>query len=239
MNLPALKLLRSVDRRLLSINPLKSRGCTRHFSSAQHFDPYQILQVAKDADTSTIKKSYLKLVFDLHPDRQNITGGHKEQKEQFLRVVKSYEILNNPTKRQQYDLDASMGLGSRYSSKSYPQTSDYAYRWQSTGEDYHNFYYHSAGQTTEPRYMSNGRMAFIIAVCALVSAAFTFLHIRRMRHWFVSQMDRRDEALRDHLKRTRDQARVNGSLESSIDSLVAKQSGGGSNDDGQSADPTK
>ena len=50
----------------------------------------------------------------------------------------------------------------------------HAYRpargWQSTGDDYYSYYYQNSGQSTGPRYMSNGRMALIIAVCAVVSA---------------------------------------------------------------------
>ena len=51
----------------------------------------------------------------------------------------------------------------------------------------------------------------------------------------MSQMDRRDDALRDHLKRVQDQARFNGSLEGSIDSLLTKQKARGIDVDEQLA----
>ena len=46
-------------------------------------DYYQILGVAKGADSSAIKKQYRKLARELHPDK---TKGDKKQEERFKAV---------------------------------------------------------------------------------------------------------------------------------------------------------
>ncbi|TPX37713.1 hypothetical protein SmJEL517_g00514 [Synchytrium microbalum] len=218
---------------------LKCTGClARGFAT---FDPYSALHCPPDATSDTIKRSYFKLVFDLHPDRQGVvdtrkpeTATEKLKKEQFLRVVKAYEILGNPDKKKQYDLDVRRGMGSRYSDISSNGSSSAAYRptrgWQSTGDDYYSYYYNNSGRSTGPRYMTNGRMAFLIFVAAIISGGqvprfllFTFLHIANIRSVFVRQMNQRDEALQRVYNEAATQARANGSIDRGIDLLLAKQ----------------
>ena len=76
-------------------------------------DLYKILGVSKDADESTIKKSYRKLALKFHPDR------NKENKEEsetnFKKISKAYEVLSDSSKRKTYDnfgLDAVNNSGS-------------------------------------------------------------------------------------------------------------------------------
>lgn len=59
-------------------------------------DPYQTLDVAKDATDSDIKKAYRKLASKHHPDK----GGDKQK---FQQVQQAYETLSDPQKRQMYD----------------------------------------------------------------------------------------------------------------------------------------
>lgn len=64
------------------------------------FDPYTILGVAKDAEPEDIKKAYRSLARKYHPDH-NPNDSTAEEK--FKDVKKAYDILSEPSKRQQYD----------------------------------------------------------------------------------------------------------------------------------------
>lgn len=63
-------------------------------------DFYAVLGVPKDADASTIKKTYRKLARDLHPDKN---PGNKEKEAKFKAVNRAYETLGDATKRKLYD----------------------------------------------------------------------------------------------------------------------------------------
>lgn len=64
------------------------------------FDPYSILGVGKDAAPEDIKKAYRNLARKYHPDH-NPNDGAAEEK--FKDVKKAYDILSEPSRRQQYD----------------------------------------------------------------------------------------------------------------------------------------
>lgn len=63
-------------------------------------DLYEVLEVAKDADQDTIKKSYRKLAMKYHPDKN---PGNKEAEEKFKVAAYAYEVLSNQDKRSKYD----------------------------------------------------------------------------------------------------------------------------------------
>jgi curved DNA-binding protein len=63
-------------------------------------DFYAVLGVPRDADASTIKKTYRKLARDLHPDKN---PGNKEKEAKFKAVNRAYETLHDPAKRKLYD----------------------------------------------------------------------------------------------------------------------------------------
>jgi molecular chaperone DnaJ len=63
-------------------------------------DYYDILEVPRDADESTIKKSYRKIAMKYHPDRN---PDNKTAEEKFKEAAEAYEVLSDPDKRAKYD----------------------------------------------------------------------------------------------------------------------------------------
>uniref|UniRef100_A0AC35UIH9 J domain-containing protein n=1 Tax=Rhabditophanes sp. KR3021 TaxID=114890 RepID=A0AC35UIH9_9BILA len=70
-------------------------------------DFYKILKVAKNVDTSQIKKAYRTLAKELHPDRNQ---DDPTANEKFQDLGAAYEVLNNKEKRQIYDRHGEEGL---------------------------------------------------------------------------------------------------------------------------------
>eukprot|EP00250_Pteridium_aquilinum_P018145 c23968_g1_i2 orf=396-1253(+) len=64
-------------------------------------DPYEVLNVPRDASEQQIKAAYRKLALKFHPDK-NVDN--PEAAEMFKEIAYSYGILSDPEKRQQYDL---------------------------------------------------------------------------------------------------------------------------------------
>ena len=62
-------------------------------------DYYEILGVARDADTAAIKSAYRKLARKYHPD----VNKTKEAEEKFKDINEAYEVLSDKAKRQRYD----------------------------------------------------------------------------------------------------------------------------------------
>jgi DnaJ-class molecular chaperone len=76
-------------------------------------DPYSVLGVARSASDDDIRKAYLKLVKELHPD----VNPSRTAEERFKKVTAAHEILGDAEKRRQFDrgeIDA-MGEPRRYS----------------------------------------------------------------------------------------------------------------------------
>ncbi len=63
-------------------------------------DYYQLLEVSKNADADTIKKSFRKLAMQYHPDRN---AGNKEAEKKFKEINEAYEVLKDEQKRSAYD----------------------------------------------------------------------------------------------------------------------------------------
>lgn len=68
--------------------------------SATEFDFYQLLEVSRDADGDTIKRSYRKLAMKFHPDRN---PGDNECEARFKAISAAYDCLKDPQKRAAYD----------------------------------------------------------------------------------------------------------------------------------------
>jgi DnaJ-class molecular chaperone len=63
-------------------------------------DYYEVLGVGKGASEDEIKKAYRKLARQYHPDRN---PGDKQAETRFKEIQDAYDVLNDKTKRAQYD----------------------------------------------------------------------------------------------------------------------------------------
>lgn len=68
-------------------------------------DYYKILELDKHCSLDDIKKSYKKLAFKWHPDR-NITN-KQEAEEKFKKISEAYNVLSKPELRKRYDMEES------------------------------------------------------------------------------------------------------------------------------------
>ncbi len=68
---------------------------------------YEVLQVEKSADKSTLKKAYRKMAMKYHPDKN---PDDKEAEENFKVVNEAYQVLSNEEKRGVYDRYGKDGL---------------------------------------------------------------------------------------------------------------------------------
>jgi len=66
---------------------------------------YQTLGINKTATLAEIKKAYRKLALKCHPDRP---GGGDEAR--FKEVVEAYEVLSDPTEKQNYETSQERGI---------------------------------------------------------------------------------------------------------------------------------
>ncbi|PIE60673.1 MAG: molecular chaperone DnaJ [Desulfobulbus propionicus] len=80
---------------------------------------YDVLGVARDASSDTIKKAYRKKAMKYHPDRN---PGDVEAETKFKEAAEAYEVLSDAEKRQIYDRFGKEGL--RNSGYSGPGSSD-------------------------------------------------------------------------------------------------------------------
>jgi hypothetical protein len=63
-------------------------------------DPYEVLEVPRDATEQQIKNAYRKLALKYHPDKNT---ARPDAAEKFKEVAYSYSILCDPEKRERYD----------------------------------------------------------------------------------------------------------------------------------------
>jgi molecular chaperone DnaJ len=70
-------------------------------------DYYELLEVSRDADEATIKKSFRRLARELHPD---VNREDPETEHRFKEVAEAYEVLSDGDKRATYDRYGHEGL---------------------------------------------------------------------------------------------------------------------------------
>ena len=63
-------------------------------------DYYKVLGVAKDADASTVTKTYRKLARQFHPDAN---PGDSKAEDRFKEISAAYDVVGDETKRKEYD----------------------------------------------------------------------------------------------------------------------------------------
>jgi len=68
---------------------------------------YEILEIERSADKSTIKKAYRKMAMKYHPDKN---PGDNEAEENFKSVNEAYQVLSDEEKRAIYDRHGKAGL---------------------------------------------------------------------------------------------------------------------------------
>jgi molecular chaperone DnaJ len=72
-------------------------------------DYYEVLDVPRDADEATIKKSFRRLARELHPD---VNAHDPEAEAKFKEAAEAYEVLSDDEKRRTYDAYGHDGLRS-------------------------------------------------------------------------------------------------------------------------------
>ena len=70
-------------------------------------DFYEILEVTREADGDTIKKSYRRLAMQYHPDKN---PGNKEAEDKFKECARAYEVLSDKEMRARYDRFGHQGV---------------------------------------------------------------------------------------------------------------------------------
>merc|ERR1712176_1304581 len=71
------------------------------------FNPYELLDVPKNASTSDIKRAYRMLALKYHPDKNS----DPEAVQIFIDIQKAYEVLIDPQLRKKYDQGEGVGDG--------------------------------------------------------------------------------------------------------------------------------
>ena len=75
------------------------RTSRTHFQQAMPSNLYKVLGIGKGATPSQVKKAFVALAKQYHPDSKN---GHPEM---FQQVSEAYKVLSDPLKRAEYDLE--------------------------------------------------------------------------------------------------------------------------------------
>uniref|UniRef100_A0A7S0KXT8 J domain-containing protein n=1 Tax=Asterionellopsis glacialis TaxID=33640 RepID=A0A7S0KXT8_9STRA len=76
-------------------------------------DPYEILGVSRDATSTQIRSAYRKLALKHHPDKQQDDASKRRATSKFAKISNAYEVLSDPTQKQQFDTKPSNQRGAR------------------------------------------------------------------------------------------------------------------------------
>lgn len=109
-------------------------------------DYYDVLGVARNADTGTIKKAYRKLAKKYHPDTN---AGNEQAAEKFKEATEAYNILSDKEKRKMYDqyghaaFDGSMGADGAYGNGN--ASGGGTYRYAGPDGTFHEYHFEGNG----------------------------------------------------------------------------------------------
>lgn len=92
----------------------------RSFSTSKRRDPYEVLGISKGSSSSAIKKAYLGLVKQFHPD----TNKDPLAKDKFVEVQSAYDILSDDQKRASFDANGFEEDSSSSNYSSHPDPTD-------------------------------------------------------------------------------------------------------------------
>ena len=76
----------------------------RHFSvSNEKLDPYKILNIDSNSTQEEIKKAYVNLVKENHPDKVQEEHLKQQAVKRFEKIQEAFSMLSDPEKRKYYD----------------------------------------------------------------------------------------------------------------------------------------
>ncbi len=85
-------------------------------------DYYEVLGIDKSASSDDIKKSFRKLAFKYHPDRNKDDGAE----EKFKEISEAYAVLSDTKKKAQYDRFGHAGISGAYSQEDIFRGADFS-----------------------------------------------------------------------------------------------------------------
>jgi len=96
-------------------------------------DYYEVLGVERGASQDDIKRSFRKLAFKYHPDRNK----EPDAEERFKEISEAYAVLSDDQKRQQYDRFGHAGISGAYSTEDIFRGADFSsiFREMGFGDD--------------------------------------------------------------------------------------------------------
>jgi len=110
-------------------------------------DYYEVLGVAKDADSEEIKRAYRQLALKYHPDRN---PDEPDAETRFKEAAEAYEVLRDPQKRARYDQFGHAGLNSNGFS-GFSSTDDIFSAFSDIFEEFFGFSNRRAGNRRRPQ----------------------------------------------------------------------------------------
>lgn len=72
----------------------------RYLRARSRVDPYEVLGVARDADTAAVKRAYRRMAKETHPDK---CRGDATAEARFKAVADAYAVLSDPETREIFD----------------------------------------------------------------------------------------------------------------------------------------
>jgi len=200
------------------LQPFRKRH--RGMATTQHlpFDPYKILSIPRTANSAEVKKAYYAHVFDLHPDRPIPPNCNKEEvlakrKEQFLKVVAAYEIIQKGGFKSSSSFSSPSNRSSSNNYYSNTQTD-----WtSSSSSSYSNSFYYSNPNYDQYHQRSNGfyetrifgdknaRLFFILTAIIFLS---TLSQAIRLRSWSAEMRLRKERNVRNYYEEVKGKAKM-------------------------------